>query len=103
MSNNRTYPPSRPSLTIVSLESEDVTRTQQEARSVTVSGRAKPLWWSIQNWLMEGFALYGTTVYPIALYQLPDVESDSAAEDNDERNEEPISETLPYWGGCWFG
>jgi hypothetical protein len=52
---------------------------------------------------MEGFALYALTVYPIALYQLSDVESDCAAEDKDESNKDAISEPLPYWGGCWFG
>lgn len=52
---------------------------------------------------MEGFALFGATIYPIALYQLPDVESDGAAEDNDENDRDAISEPLPYWGGYWFG
>lgn len=52
---------------------------------------------------MEGFALFGATIYPIALYQLPGGESDGAAEDNDENNRDEILEPLPYWGGYWFG
>jgi hypothetical protein len=103
LSNNKTYPSSKPSLTIVSRGREDVTCTQQEVGSAAASGRSKSLLWLIQSWLMEGFALYALTVYPIALYQLPDVESDCAAEDNDESNKDAISEPLPYWGGCWFG
>jgi hypothetical protein len=87
----------------VSPEGEDLTCTQQEAGSAAVGSRAKSLWWSIQSWWMEGFALFGATIYPIALYQLPDVESDGAAEDNDENDKDAISEPLPYWGGYWFG
>jgi hypothetical protein len=41
---------------------------------------------------MEGFALYGASVCPIARYQPRGVEPDGTAEDEDEKHKEAVSE-----------